>query len=216
MNKKFTQLSEAIINGKQNDAEAITKQLIDEGIKPKEILDYGLMIGMQEVGVRFRDKKYFLPQVLVSARAMKVSMVLLEPLLAKGDVQLKGKIMLGTVKGDVHDIGKNIVSMMLQGAGYKVIDIGIGCSAEQFINSYLKEKPDVIGLSALLTTTMVYMKIVIDLFKENKIDVPIIIGGAPVNKKFAADIGAAGFAKDAYDTVALVDSIIGKLNENNK
>lgn len=216
MNQKLFQLSEAVINGKHLDSESITKSLLDENINPKEILDYGLLPGMSEVGIRFREKKYFLPQVLVSARAMKSSMVLLEPLLAKGDVQLKGKIMLGTVKGDVHDIGKNIVSMMLQGAGYKVIDIGIGCTAEQFLNSYHIDKPDIIGLSALLTTTMVYMKTIIDLFKENNISVPVIIGGAPVSKKFADEIGAAGFAKDAYDTVKLVDLIIGKLNDENK
>ena len=121
--------------------------------------------------------------------------------------------MFGTVKGDVHDIGKNIVSMMLQGAGYKVIDIGTGCTAEQFLEAYNNEKPDLIGLSALLTTTMVYMKVIIDLFKENKINVPIIIGGAPVGKKFAEEIGASGHAKDAYDTVFLVNSIMEKRND---
>ncbi|MBU2491421.1 MAG: corrinoid protein [Bacteroidetes bacterium] len=205
---KFEELSNMIIEGKHLDAESSTKYLLEMGIDPKNILDEALMKGMGIVGQRFRDQQIFVPQVLISARAMKFSMKALEPYLVGDNALSKGKVLLGTVKGDVHDIGKNLVAIMLQGSGYEVIDIGTGCSAEKFYDEYLKHKTDIVGMSALLTTTMVYMKTVIEFFKEKNVMVPIIIGGAPLNQRFADEIGADGFGRNSYDAVKLVDKIL--------
>jgi 5-methyltetrahydrofolate--homocysteine methyltransferase len=206
---KLESLSIAVINGKHLEAEVITQELLLNDVKPQAILDNALMKGMAVVGERFRDQLIFVPQVLVSARAMKFAMKALEPYLIKNAVASKGKILLGTVKGDVHDIGKNLVAIMLQGCGYEVTDIGTGCSAEKFHEEFIKCNADVVGMSALLTTTMIYMETVINYFKEKNINVPLIVGGAPLNKKFADEIGASGFARNAYDAVKLVDSIMG-------
>lgn len=208
LEKKLQELSDFLINGKHLDTERLTQELVDEGVNPKTILDEGLIKGMAVVGQRFRDQQMFVPQVLVAARAMKFSMKVLKPLMIGEGNQSKGKVLLGTVKGDVHDIGKNLVGIMLQGAGYEVIDIGTGISAEKYFEEYEKVKPDIVGLSALLTTTMVYMKTVIEYFNEKNAGVPIIIGGAPLNQKFADEIGADGYGKSAYEAVQLVDSIL--------
>lgn len=203
-------LSQAIIDGKHLESEQLTEQLLHAGVAPLKILDEGLLPGMGVVGQRFRDGEMFLPQVLVSARAMKTAMKLLDPILSASNIEPKGKIVIGTVKGDVHDIGKNLVSVMLQGNGYKVIDIGIQNPVEKYLAAYEEYKPDIIGLSALLTTTMMYMKTIITTFKEKNIPVPIIIGGAPITQKFADEIGADGFAKNAVTAVELVNTILKK------
>jgi len=208
--EKLNELSECIISRKHIDAERITQELVLSGVTARTILDEGLMKGMNIVGQRFRDQQMFIPQVLVAARAMKFSMKILEPLMIGQENNSKGKVLVGTVKGDVHDIGKNLVAIMLQGAGYEVVDIGIGCSAEKFFEEYQKNKPDVIGMSALLTTTMIYMKEVINYFNNKNVKVPLIIGGAPINKKFAEEIGADGFGRSAYEAVQVVDSLITK------
>lgn len=210
-NEKLEMLSQAVIGGKHLDAESITKDLLADGITPARILDEALMKGMGVVGQRFRDQLMFVPQVLVAARAMKFAMKILEPFIVKEQAGGKGKIMIGTVKGDVHDIGKNLVAIMLQGSGYEVIDIGTGCSAEKYFEEFEKHTPDIIGMSALLTTTMIYMKTVIDFFREKNINIPLIIGGAPINRKFADEIGAAGYAGSAYDAVLLVDKLLGRI-----
>jgi len=208
--KKLQELTDFLIVGKHNETENLTKQLVEGGIEPKVILNEGLMKGMAVVGRRFRDQQMFVPQVLVAARAMKFGMKIIEPLMVGETNFSKGKILLGTVKGDVHDIGKNIVGIMLQGAGYEVIDLGIGITAEKYFEEYQKSDADIIGMSALLTTTMVYMKNVVEYFKDKKINVPIIVGGAPLNKKYADDIGADGYGRSAYEAVNLVDSILNK------
>jgi 5-methyltetrahydrofolate--homocysteine methyltransferase len=212
MNNKLKKISELLILGKHLETEKITLELIEEGIKPEVILEEGLMPGMNIVGQRFRDQQMFVPQVLVAARAMKFSMKILEPLMIGSNHKSKGKILLGTVKGDVHDIGKNLVGIMLQGAGYDVIDLGIGITAEKYYEEYEKNEPVIIGMSALLTTTMIYMKDVINLFEQKNIKIPIIVGGAPLNKKIANEMGAAGFGKSAYEAVQLVDSLITKIS----
>jgi len=204
------QLSHCIIDGKHIESEQITRQLLDAGNTPMTILDEGLLPGMGVVGQRFRDGEMFLPQVLVSARAMKTAMKLLEPLLAARHVEPKGKILLGTVKGDVHDIGKNLVSVMLQGNGYSIIDIGTQNHVEKYLVAYEQHHPDVVGLSALLTTTMMYMRTVIETFQQKNIPVPIIVGGAPVTQRFADEIGAGGYAKNAVEAVELVNRILKK------
>lgn len=211
MNNKLKKLSELIIIGKHLDTEKITQELIEEGIRPEVILEEGLMPGMNIVGQRFRDQQMFVPQVLVAARAMKFSMKVLEPQMIGSNHKSKGRILLGTVKGDVHDIGKNLVGIMLQGAGYDVIDLGIGITAEKYFEEYEKNEPDIIGMSALLTTTMMYMKDVINLFQQKNVKVPIIVGGAPLNKMIANEIGAAGFGRSAYEAVQLVDSLVTKI-----
>lgn len=211
MNNKLKKLSELIIIGKHLDTEKITQELIEEGIRPEVILEEGLMPGMNIVGQRFRDQQMFVPQVLVAARAMKFSMKVLEPQMIGSNHKSKGRILLGTVKGDVHDIGKNLVGIMLQGAGYDVIDLGIGITAEKYFEEYEKNEPDIIGMSALLTTTMMYMKDVINLFQQKNVKVPIIVGGAPLNKMIANEMGAAGFGRSAYEAVQLVDSLVTKI-----
>ena len=208
IDQKLNKLADFVIAGKYLDASKITRELLDNNVDPRSILDQGLMKGMDVVGQRFRDQQMFVPQVLVSARAMKKSLNLLEPLLVNDSSNKRGKVVIGTVKGDVHDIGKNLVTLMLQGAGFEVIDLGTGCDAKQFIDAYYEHKPDVIGLSALLTTTMTYMNEVVCKFKEKGLGVPIIIGGAPLNQKYADSIGAAGYARNAYEAVRLVDKII--------
>ena len=207
MIEKLKKLSESLIFGKHFDAERITTELIEVGIEPEVILEEGLMPGMNIVGQRFRYQQMFVPQVLVAARAMKFSMKVIEPLMINSNHKSKGKILLGTVKGDVHDIGKNLVGIMLQGAGYNVVDLGIGITAEKYFEEYEKNEPDIIGMSALLTTTMIYMKDVINLFEQKNIKVPIIVGGAPLNNKIAAEMGATGFGRSAYEAIKLVDSI---------
>ncbi|MGB2869137.1 MAG: corrinoid protein [Bacteroidota bacterium] len=201
-------LCAAIIEGKHIVAEEQTKRLLEVGAEPKDILDRGLMTAMNTVGVRFKEGRIFVPQVLVSARAMKTAMNLLEPLLASSLHKARGKVMLGTVKGDIHDIGKNLVGIMLRGAGYDVIDIGTGCNAEDFVSLHELHKPDVVGISALLTTTMMYMKTIVEEFVAKGISTPIIIGGAPVTSRFADEIGAAAYARNASDAVELVGSLI--------
>jgi 5-methyltetrahydrofolate--homocysteine methyltransferase len=201
-------LSVAIQKGDHFASPILTNQLLEAGVPATRILTEGLMPGMEDVGIRFKTGVIFLPQVLVSARAMKTSMSLLEPLLARSAYRAKGTILLGTVKGDVHDIGKNLVGVMLRGAGYDVVDIGVGCSAETFVKRYYEHRPDIVGLSALLTTTMVYMKLVLEAFAAQGIEVPIIVGGAPVNARYAQEIGAAGYAPNASDAVTLVQQLL--------
>lgn len=203
-------LSQKVIDGKNLDAVEITKQLLAQGVEPKYILDNGLMPGIEIVGIRFRDNQIFVPQVLISARAMKSSLSLLEPLLSKAELHGMGTVVIGTVKGDIHDIGKNIVAMMLRSSGFSVIDLGIDTRAEKFIDTIKQENAQVLGMSALLTTTMPYMKTVIEKLKEEKIDVRVMVGGAPISKAFAEQIGADGYARNATEAVSLAKKLIGK------
>ncbi len=210
----FGMLAEAIIAGKHIEAGNFTSKLLDESVPSGEILEKGLLPGMDVVGKRFRDNQIFLPQVLVSARAMKTSMKILEPFMIGSGHRPKGTALLGTVKGDVHDIGKNIVSIMLQGNGYSVFDLGSDCSAEKFMSGVEQYQPDIIGLSALLTTTMVYMRTVIEFLHSRQVSMPIIIGGAPINQKYATEIGADGYARNAAEAVELVSRLLADKKED--
>lgn len=203
------QLSSAVIDGNKDKSIELTKQLLNLGMNAKDILDHGLLPGMDVVGIRFRDNIIFVPQVLISARAMKNSLALLEPLLSKSDLKGSGTIIIGTVKGDIHDIGKNIVAMMLRSSGFSVIDLGIDTKAEKFLEAARKENADIVGMSALLTTTMGYMKTVIEKIKEENIPVKVMVGGAPISKSFAEQIGADGYAKNASDAVNLAKTFMG-------
>ena len=203
------ELSDAVIDGNKDKSVELTNKLLDLGMSAKDILDNGLLPGMEIVGIRFRDNIIFVPQVLISARAMKSSLALLEPLLSKAELKGSGTVIIGTVKGDIHDIGKNIVAMMLRSSGFSVIDLGIDTRAEKFLEAIKKENAEIVGMSALLTTTMGYMKTVIDRIKEENILVKVMVGGAPISKAFADQIGADGYAKNATDAVKLAKSLIG-------
>ncbi|MFO7524494.1 MAG: corrinoid protein [Ignavibacteriaceae bacterium] len=174
----------------------LTQSCLNNNIKPKDILEKGLLTGMQNVGEKFRDRKIFIPEVLIAAKAMNVSMELLKPYFTSGEIKHKGKIVLGTVAGDLHDIGKNIVKMIVEGGGWQVIDLGVNVSAEQFIESIKENNSKLVGLSALLTTTMLNMESIVRKVKEQLDDVSVIIGGAPVTEDFARQINADAYFAD--------------------
>lgn len=201
-------LSEAVIKGDHNTAVEITRQAIDEGIDPGTILADGLIAGMNYIGVRFKANEVYIPEVLIAARAMKMAMEILEPKLVEAGVQPMGKALIGTVQGDLHDIGKNLVVMMLKGAGFEVTDVGVDVSPADFVAKVQAVKPQVIGLSALLTTTMPTMEKTIKAFKEAGITAKVMVGGAPVTQGYADKIGADGYAPDAASAVDLAKSLL--------
>lgn len=221
MNELLSQLANCIEFGKINKeapfppqmkgkdgADEITRQLLDGGVKAQEILTYGLMPGMEKVGVKFRENKVFVPQVLMSAKAMNTAMTYLKPFFASGEAKQKGTFIIGTVLGDLHDIGKNLVAMMVEGNGYKVIDLGTDVSGEKYLKA-LNENPEaVVGLSALLTTTMVNMEKITQYIKTNSPDTLVTIGGAPVNDDFCAKIGADNYSPDPQGVVEFLNEKI--------
>jgi len=200
-------LSEAIIKGNQNLALEITKAAIDEGMAAKDILDQGLIAGMDVIGGRFKRNEVYIPEVLIAARAMKTAMEVLEPELAKAGVEPIGKFIIGTVQGDLHDIGKNLVAMMMKGAGFEVVDLGVDISPEKFVEQAKTTGIGLIGMSALLTTTMPAMEKTIQAIKEAGIDAKIMIGGAPVTQGYADKIGADGYAADAATAVDIAKKL---------
>jgi 5-methyltetrahydrofolate--homocysteine methyltransferase len=192
----------------KNVVELVQKAL-DEGVNVKEVLEGGLIKGMAEIGVKFKANEVYVPEVLIAARAMNAAMEILAPLLAEAGVEPVGKIVLGTVKGDLHDIGKNLVGMMFKGAGFEVVDVGIDIAAEKFVEAAKADGVKLIGLSALLTTTMPQMKSVVEAAKGAGIDAKIIIGGAPVTQAYADEIGADGYAPDAASAVDVGKQLLG-------
>jgi 5-methyltetrahydrofolate--homocysteine methyltransferase len=203
-------LSEAVISGDQAKALEITKAAISEGVSPETILKEGLIAGMNIIGVRFKNNEVYIPEVLIAARAMKTAMEVLEPKLVEAGVEPVGKAMIGTVQGDLHDIGKNLVIMMLKGAGFDVVDLGVDVSAAKFVEKAKETKVKIIGLSALITTTMPSMEKVVKALKEAGLAVKVMIGGAPITQAYADRIGADGYAPDAASAVDLAKSLIGK------
>lgn len=201
-------LADAVIKGDQATAVEITKAALDEGTPPGDVLTKGLLEGMGVVGTRFKANEIYIPEVLISARAMKMAMEILEPKLAEAGVEPAGKCMVGTVAGDLHDIGKNLVVMMLKGAGYEVIDAGIDVSPEKFIELAKEHNPQIIGLSALLTTTMPGMEKAIESIKAAGLGTKVVIGGAPVTQDYADKIGADGYAADAASAVDVVKALL--------
>jgi len=204
----FKGIAETLIEGNADKVKELVQAAVDENIEPQKILDQGLIAGMEVVGVRFKNCEIYVPEVLVSARAMHAGMDILEPLLAQSGVKARGTFVLGTVKGDLHDIGKNLVGMMLKGAGWKVVDLGVDIDADKFVESALAEDADVVGLSALLTTTMVNMKSVIELAKTKDCKARFVVGGAPLTKNYADEIGADGYAPDAATAVEIIQSLV--------
>ena len=201
-------LADAVINGDQNKALEITKAALEEGTAAKDVLDNGLIAGMDVVGERFKKNEIYIPEVLISARAMKMAMEVLEPELVKAGVEPVGKLLIGTVQGDLHDIGKNLVAMMLKGAGFEVIDLGVDVGPEKFVEQVKAAKAQLIGMSALLTTTMPGMERTIKAVKDAGIPVKVMIGGAPVTQDYADRIGADGYAPDAASAVDLAKSLV--------
>ncbi len=204
------ELAEAVISGNAPRAKELTQQAIDSGTKAQEILDDGLIAGMSEVGDRFKKNIFYVPEVLIAARAMNQAMEVLEPRLAKAGVKPVATVVLGTVKGDLHDIGKNLVGMMLKGGGFKVVDLGVDVPPEKFVAAVQENKAKIVGLSALLTTTMVGMKDVVEAVKNAGAadKVKTMIGGAPITQSFADEIGADGYAPDAASAVDKAKELI--------
>jgi 5-methyltetrahydrofolate--homocysteine methyltransferase len=203
-------ISSAIIEGKKDDIGQLTQQGLNEGLNAKQILDDGLMKGMEVVGVRFKAGDMFVPEVMRCARTMLNAMELLDPLLAETGARMVGKVLMGTVKGDLHDIGKNLVGMMCRGAGFQVKDIGISVEPEAFVEAVKEFQPDIVGMSALLTTTMRAMGDTIKALEEAGIrdSVKIMVGGAPVTKSFAEKIGANGYAPNAAAAADLAKKFV--------
>ena len=201
-------LAEAIINGDADESKRLTQEAVDEGVGPEDILKNGLTAGMDVVGKRFKANEFYVPEVLIAARAMHAGMDIIEPLLAESGAKPAGIVVIGTVKGDLHDIGKNLVTMMLKGGGFKVVDIGIDVPPEKFVEEAKNNDADVVALSALLTTTMPQMKTVLDALNEAGVETDTIIGGAPVTQEYADEIGASGYAPDAASAVDSVRELV--------
>ena len=193
------QMHNDLYDGMRDEVVAGTRILLDRGFPANKVLDDALVAGMKIVGVDFRDGILFVPEVLLAANAMKAGMAVLRPLLAETGAEPVGKVVIGTVKGDIHDIGKNLVGMMFEGAGFEVVDIGINSDAEKFIAALEEHKPDILGMSALLTTTMPYMKVVIQALVDRGMrdDYIVLVGGAPLNEEFGQAVGADAYCRDA-------------------
>lgn len=206
----LNQISENLMKGKAKDVAALVEQALKEGQKPGDVLNKGLLAGMSVVGERFKKNEVYVPEVLIAARAMKAGMAVLQPKLAAAGIQPIGVAVLGTVKGDLHDIGKNLVGMMLEGAGIKVVDLGIDVPPEKFVEAAKSNNAGVIGVSALLTTTMTNMKAVVDAAKAGGVSAKVMIGGAPVTQAFCDEIKAHGYAPDAASAADLAKKLLGK------
>ncbi|PJK29048.1 corrinoid protein [Minwuia thermotolerans] len=206
------QMMDDLYDGLKEEIEEGVRILLERGWTPYDILTKALVEGMRIVGIDFRDGILFVPEVLLSANAMKAGMTILRPLLVETGAPKMGKVVIGTVKGDIHDIGKNLVGMMLEGAGFEVIDIGINNPVENYLEALEEHKPDILGMSALLTTTMPYMKVVIDTLSEKSIrdDYIVLVGGAPLNEEFAEAIGADAYCRDAAVAVETAKDLIAR------
>ena len=200
-------ISEALQKGKADEVKTLVTEALDEKVDAKKVLEEGLIAGMDIIGGRFKRNEIYIPEVLIAARAMHAGMSVLEPILVESGVKMIGKIAIGTVKGDLHDIGKNLVAMMYKGAGFAVVDLGVDVAAEKFVQAS-DDGADIVGLSALLTTTMVQMKNVLESLKEKGSKAKAIIGGAPVTQNYCDEIGADGYAADAATAVEIGKALI--------
>ena len=204
-------LAKAVFDGDSKKSKKLSQKLVDEGVAPLDVINQGLMGGMTEVGVQFKAGTMFVPDVMAAAEAMSAGVAIVKPLIAHEDMQSLGKVYMCTVKADLHDIGKNLVIMMLEGAGFEVINGGVDVAPEKIVEDVKKLHPDIIGMSALLTTTMLHMKDTIELLKEEGLrdQVKVIIGGAPVSQDFADEIAADGYSPDAVSAADLAKSLVG-------
>ena len=208
---KYQDLADAIIAGDNVKSKEITQKLVDSGVSSSDILNEGLVAGMEVVGRQFKANEMYIPEVLIAARAMHAAMDIIKPMLSESGAKMKGTVIIGTVQGDLHDIGKNLVGMMLEGGGFSVIDVGVDVSAEKYAEEAKKSCAKLIGLSALLTTTMPVMKDVIALLKTDSAtaDVKVMVGGAPLTQEYSDSIGANGYAPDASSAVDLASKLLG-------
>lgn len=206
----FTKLADAIFRGDFGSAGQITQEFIDKGADPLTIINQGLIAGMDIVGPKFKAGEMFVPEVMMTARAMAAGMELVKPLIQDADIPSKGTVIIGTVAGDLHDIGKNLVAMILESGGFKVIDLGVDVSVEKFVAAAKQYNPQVIGMSALLTTTMIAMKDTMDALTEAGLrqNLKVIVGGAPLSQEFASQIGADGYAADAMAAKELCEKLV--------
>jgi len=205
------EIADNLIKGKAPQVKELVEKALDEGVEVEKILDEGLIAGMDVVGKKFQANEFYVPEMLIAARAMKAGMEIIRPILVQKDIKSQGTVVIGTAKGDLHDIGKNLVGMMLEGAGFEIVDLGVDISPEKFIQTAKEKKAHLIGLSALLTTTMVSMKDVINALKEANLDgkIKVMIGGAPVTQSYADEIGADGYAPDAASAVDEAKKLLG-------
>ena len=206
------QMHDDLYDGLAEEIAEGTQILLDRGWEAKKVLDEALVGGMVIVGEDFRDGILFVPEVLLAANSMKAGMAILKPILSETGAEPVGKMVIGTVKGDIHDIGKNLVGMMMEGAGFEVVDLGINTDAETYIQALREHRPDILGMSALLTTTMPYMKVVIDSMIEEGIrdDYIVMVGGAPLNDEFGEAIGADAYCRDAATAVEVAKKLVGE------
>jgi 5-methyltetrahydrofolate--homocysteine methyltransferase len=212
----YLQMQDDLYDGVREEIPHQVREALARGQSPQEVLDQGLVAGMDIVGVDFRDGILFVPEVLMAANAMKAGMEILRPLLTETGAPRIGTMVVGTVKGDIHDIGKNLVAMMMEGAGFEVINLGINCDADKFLAAIKEHKPDIIGMSALLTTTMPYMKVVVDALGEEGIrdQIYVMVGGAPVTENFAREVGADAYGRDAAVSVEIAKSHMARKNKS--
>jgi len=202
-------MADYVQEGKVNEVKGLVQQAIDGGMNPKDVLDNGLISGMDIIGKKFKANEVYVPEILIAAKAMHAGLKVLEPILVRAGVKLLGKVAFGTVKGDLHDIGKNLVAMLFKGAGFEVVDLGVDVPADKFLDAVENQGVILIGISALLTTTMPGMKVVIDKIKETGSNVEIMVGGAPVTKSYAEEIRADGYAPDAASAIEEGKTLLG-------
>jgi 5-methyltetrahydrofolate--homocysteine methyltransferase len=212
MEDVLKKLFDAVLDGDFDGVKTNVQAALDAGLDPTLVLNEGMIAAMREVGCRFEAGEYYVPEMLIAARAMQAGMAILKPHLQQTNRKSGGKVVIGTVKGDLHDIGKNLVALMLEGAGFEIKDLGVDVPTEEFIRVVQEEKPDLVAMSALLTTTMQMMKQTIDAFESAGLreQVKIIVGGAPVTESYASQIGADGFSPDASRAVTVAKSVLGK------
>jgi len=206
----LSEIHDALLRGDRDRVEALVERALTLDYPTSRILNEGLIAAMEKLGEMFKNNEVFLPEVLVSARAMNAGLAKLEPFLVRDNIKPKGTVVIGTVKGDLHDIGKNLVAMLLKGAGYKIIDLGVDVSAEKYVAAAREKKADVVALSALLTTTMVQMKNIVEAVRSAGLQAVVIIGGAPVTKEYADQIRADGYAPDAASAVEEVSRLLAR------
>jgi corrinoid protein of di/trimethylamine methyltransferase len=214
----FLQMQDDLYDGLKEEIVAETREALERGNSPQKVLDEGLVAGMEIVGIDFRDGILFVPEVLMAAKAMKAAMELLRPLLTETGAERIGTLVIGTVKGDIHDIGKNLVGMMMEGAGLEVVNLGINVDVDQFLEAIETHQADILGMSALLTTTMPYMKVVIDTLAEKGLrdEIYVMVGGAPVTEGFAKEVGADAYGSDAAVSVEIAKAYMTKKRNRKK
>ena len=218
LDELYEQMGDDLYDGLEGEVVEAVNEALRRGRDAYEVLTEGLVPGMDIVGDDFRDGILFVPEVLMAAKAMKAAMEILRPLLAESDAPQQGTLVIGTVKGDIHDIGQNLVSMMMEGAGFEVVNLGINVNADKFLAAIREHQADMVGMSALLTTTMPYMKVVVDRLKEEGIrdDIIVMVGGAPVTGAFAVHVGADGYGEDAAHAVQVARKLMAKQRERSR